>query len=179
MDIAGCGQMVPWSIHESLLVWHLLYSGDTCLPYLGLDQAIPAPTLSTPRYVATPTSACTNWWANRSGAACECYAKRKMIITIIANSDSSAPWSTTYFVGIRVDNDAIAHKEEQRVINNTPILAIPCIMEALAIMQSRNPRTKQTLKNTPRLHQRITRNNTPGIIPVPMLFPLSHQPHSQ
>jgi hypothetical protein len=53
----------------------------------------------------------------------------------------------------RVDNDAIAREEEQRVIDNTPILTIPRITEAPAIMQSRNPMAKRTLKNTPRLHR--------------------------
>jgi hypothetical protein len=56
------------------------------------------------------------------------------------------------FLEQRVDNNAIACKEEQRVIDNTPILTIPCITEAPAIMQSLNPMAKQTLKNTPRLH---------------------------
>jgi hypothetical protein len=71
----------------------------------------------------------------------------------------------------RMDNDAIACKEEQRVIDYTPILTIPRITEVPAIMQSRNPTAKGTLKNTPRLHRRITRNNIPGIIPVPTLLP--------
>jgi hypothetical protein len=38
-------------------------------------------------------------------------------------------------------------------------------------MQSCNPTAKRKLKNTPHLHQQITRNNTPGIIPVPTLLP--------
>ena len=70
-----------------------------------------------------------------------------------------------------MDNNAIACKEEQRVIDITPILTIPHMTEAPAIMQSRNPMAKQILKNTPHLHQQITRNNTPGIIPVPSLLP--------
>ncbi len=75
------------------------------------------------------------------------------------------------FLEQRVDNDAIAHKEEQKVINNTPILTIPRITETLAIMQSCYPTAKGTLKNTPCLHQQTTRINTPGIIPVPTLLP--------
>jgi hypothetical protein len=71
----------------------------------------------------------------------------------------------------RVDKDAIARKEEQRVIDNTPILTMQCITEAPAIMQSRNPMAKLSLKNTPCLHRQITRNNTLGIIPVPTLLP--------
>jgi hypothetical protein len=53
----------------------------------------------------------------------------------------------------RVDNNAIAHKKEQRVINDTPILTIPPITEAPVIMQSHNLTVKRMLKNTPCLHQ--------------------------
>jgi hypothetical protein len=37
-------------------------------------------------------------------------------------------------------------------------------------MQSRNPTAKRALKKTARLHRRVTRNNTPGIVPVPTLI---------
>ena len=76
----------------------------------------------------------------------------------------------------RVDNDAIVHKIEQRVIDDIPILRIPCITEVPDIMQSRNPMAKNMLKNTPRLHQRVTQNNTPGIMPVPPILPKVVQP---
>jgi hypothetical protein len=61
-------------------------------------------------------------------------------------------------------------KEEQRVINDTLILIIPRITDAPNIMQSRNPTAKRALKKTARLHRRVTRNNTPGIVPVPILI---------
>ncbi len=57
-------------------------------------------------------------------------------------------------------------KAEQRVIDETPIITIPHITDAPHIMQSQNPTTKCTLKTTPCLHQRVTRNNTPGILPA-------------
>jgi hypothetical protein len=34
-------------------------------------------------------------------------------------------------------------------------------------MQSRNPTAKRALKKTARLHRQLTRDNTPGIVPVP------------
>jgi hypothetical protein len=37
-------------------------------------------------------------------------------------------------------------------------------------MQSRNPIAKRALKKTARLHRQVTRNNTPGIVPVPTLI---------
>jgi len=56
-------------------------------------------------------------------------------------------------------------EEQQRVIDETPIRTVTHITTAEPIMQSRNPTTKRELKNTPRLHGRITRNNTPGAVP--------------
>jgi hypothetical protein len=42
--------------------------------------------------------------------------------------------------------------QQQRVIDKTPILTIPCITNAPPIMQSRNPMAKWALKDTPHLH---------------------------
>ncbi len=53
-------------------------------------------------------------------------------------------------------------EEEQNVIEETPILTIPQIMDTLPIMQAQNAIMKQVLKNTPWLHQWLTLNNTPG-----------------
>ncbi len=57
-------------------------------------------------------------------------------------------------------------KEEQRVIDESLIITIPCITDVPAIMQARNPTTKRTLKTTPCLHHQVTCNNTPGILPA-------------
>jgi hypothetical protein len=42
-------------------------------------------------------------------------------------------------------------------------------------MESCNPTAKRTLKETPCLHRRVTRNNTPGIV-ADMVTPQSHLP---
>jgi len=52
------------------------------------------------------------------------------------------------------------------VIDDTPITTIPRITDAPPIMHSRNPTEKRHLKNTPRIHQCQTRNNTPGAVPL-------------
>ncbi len=57
-------------------------------------------------------------------------------------------------------------EQEQRVIDDTPILTIPRITNVPAIIQSRNPMAKQALKTMPRIHRRDTRNNTPGALPL-------------
>jgi len=65
-----------------------------------------------------------------------------------------------------LDEQRVRREEEQRVIDNTPILTIPRITDAPPIMQSRNPTAKRAIKTTPRLHRRVTRNNTPGAVPM-------------
>jgi hypothetical protein len=53
-------------------------------------------------------------------------------------------------------------EEQQRVIDETPILTIPRITNAPPIMHAHNPMSKRALKNTPQIHRRVTRNNMPG-----------------
>ncbi len=67
---------------------------------------------------------------------------------------------------VREHEKRVERENQQRVIDNTPILTIPCITDAPAIMQSRNPTAKRMLKNNPRIHRRMTRNNTPGGLPL-------------
>ncbi len=67
---------------------------------------------------------------------------------------------------VREDAQRVVRENQQRVLNNTPILTIPRITDAPAIMQSRNPTAKRRLKDNPRLHQPVTRNNTPGGLPL-------------
>jgi hypothetical protein len=71
---------------------------------------------------------------------------------------------------VQEEHTRAKHREEQRVIDDTPIMTIPRITNAPAIMQTRNPTAKRALKNTPRLHRQETRNNTPGIAHVPALI---------
>jgi hypothetical protein len=52
--------------------------------------------------------------------------------------------------------------DEQRVINDTPITTLQQISNAPAIMASHNPTAKRSLKVTPCVYQRLTRNNTLG-----------------
>ncbi len=64
------------------------------------------------------------------------------------------------------DNDI--RMQQQRVIDNTPIITVslvPRITNAPPILQARNPTAKRTLKDTPRLYQWVTQNNTPGGVP--------------
>jgi hypothetical protein len=53
------------------------------------------------------------------------------------------------------DEQRVERENQQRVLDNTPILTIPRITDAPAIMQSRNPTAKRMLKETPRLHHRV------------------------
>ncbi len=61
---------------------------------------------------------------------------------------------------VREQEQRVVRENEKRVIDDTPILTIPRITDAPAIMQSRNPMAKRMLKNNPRVHPRVTRHNT-------------------
>jgi hypothetical protein len=66
-------------------------------------------------------------------------------------------------------------EEQQRVIDDTPILTIPRITDAPPIMQARNPTAKRALKNTPCIHRHQTRANTPGGVPsITRINPIPH-----
>ncbi len=67
---------------------------------------------------------------------------------------------------VRGQEQRVARENEQRVIDDTPILTIPCITDAPAIMQSRNPMAKRMLKNNPRVNLCVTQHNTPGALPL-------------
>jgi hypothetical protein len=57
-------------------------------------------------------------------------------------------------------------EEEQKVIDETPILTVLRITDAPPTMQAQNPTAKRVLKNTPWIHWRLTQNNTPGGVPL-------------
>ena len=68
--------------------------------------------------------------------------------------------------------------QQQKVIDNTPIIIVPLmprITNAPPILQAWNPTAKRTLKDTPHLHQRVTRINTPGAVPK-IIRPPTHAP---
>jgi hypothetical protein len=73
------------------------------------------------------------------------------------------------------DNDI--QMQQQRVIDNTPIITAPLmprITNAPPVLQARNPTAKRTLKDTPRVHQQVTLNNT--LCGVPKIIRPSHAP---
>ena len=69
---------------------------------------------------------------------------------------------------MKAERWAQERETEQRVINEAPILTVPCITNAHPIMLTWNPKAKRVLKTTKRLHQCITCNNTPSIVPQPV-----------
>jgi hypothetical protein len=70
----------------------------------------------------------------------------------------------------RVVNNINQHTRdsEQRVIDESPNITIPLIMNAPGIMELHNPTKKRVLKTTPCPHCQDTRNNTPGVISTPI-----------
>jgi hypothetical protein len=67
----------------------------------------------------------------------------------------------------RVNNHTI-REAEQRVIDDSPIITISRITDALGIIEARNLTAKRKLKEMPCIHCRVTRNNTPGIVASPV-----------
>jgi hypothetical protein len=67
---------------------------------------------------------------------------------------------------VREHEERVERENQQKVIDNTPILTIPHITDAPAKMQSRNPTAKQMLNNKLRIHRCVTQNNTPGGLPL-------------
>jgi hypothetical protein len=69
-----------------------------------------------------------------------------------------------------MEQQRAAREDEQRVIDESPIITVPRLTDAQPIALTRNPTAKRDLRATPRLHRRTTRNNTPGINPSPILM---------
>jgi hypothetical protein len=65
-------------------------------------------------------------------------------------------------------NDEIVRKVEQRVIDDSPIITIPKITDAPGIIEAQNPTAKRKLNETPCVHRRVRRNNTPGFVASPV-----------
>jgi hypothetical protein len=65
--------------------------------------------------------------------------------------------------------DGELRDQQQRVIDETPFVTVPVmtrITDMPPILQAQNPKAKHALRVTPHLHQRVTRNNTPGAMPA-------------
>ena len=61
---------------------------------------------------------------------------------------------------------------EQRVIDTSPIITLPRLTSAPPILLTRNPTAKRILRDTPRLHRRVTRNNVPGVTQEATIHPI-------
>jgi hypothetical protein len=108
----------------------------------------------------------------------------KLLITLINNLSTPPPILDEHRVNKASRLEA--REAEQRVIDETPIITIPCITEAQPIMKLRNPTAKRVLKTTPWLHQWFTCNNTPGVIPascviepITLIAPINPCPEQQ
>ena len=64
---------------------------------------------------------------------------------------------------VRLDQQQVAREEEQRVIDESPIITLPRLTNAPPVLPTRNPTAKQDLQTTPRLHRHVMCNNLPGI----------------
>ncbi len=85
-------------------------------------------------------------------------------------------WMATPRIEQRVIKEQQRVREEkQRVIDDTPILNIPRITNALPIMQAGNLTVKRALKNTPCIHWRQIRETIPSGVPmIAHIHPIPH-----
>jgi hypothetical protein len=86
-----------------------------------------------------------------------------------------APPPTVEEQRVANNNIILQQEAEQRVIDDSPILTIKRTTNAPGIVELRNPMAKQALKTIPRIHQQLTRNNTPGIMPA-VVAPATYTP---
>ena len=73
------------------------------------------------------------------------------------------------------DQQRMAHSDEQRVGPTPTITTLDDLcrmLDAPPIMNAPNPTTKQALKSTKRVHQRLTCNNVPNtVLPITQTLP--------
>jgi hypothetical protein len=80
--------------------------------------------------------------------------KGKHILRLLHNHISNllAPPPTTEVQRVSENTLREAREAEKRVIDDSPIITIPRIMDAPGIIEARNPTAKQNLKATPCMH---------------------------
>jgi hypothetical protein len=76
------------------------------------------------------------------------------------------------------ENEQRVRAEEQRVIDESPIITLPRITNVPPIMHAKNPTYKRALTSTPRIHTRVTQNNTLGKLPaINRVHPIPKKEH--
>ncbi len=76
-----------------------------------------------------------------------------------------------------LDQQQAARKEDQKLIDESPIITLPRLTNAPLIRLTRNPTAKHNLRTTPRLHRCVTHNNLPGVTqPATTIEPISEIP---
>jgi hypothetical protein len=93
--------------------------------------------------------------------------KGKLLLKMIAQKSDDLLHPTPPIDEQRVaSNEQLARQiETQRVIDEAPIITIPRITDLPPIVTSNDPTAKRKLQKTKRVNRRVTRNNTPGIMP--------------
>ena len=149
--------MVPRSIAGSLPMPRILYSGGSAQVYPQHCQLLNLTPLQHLR-------ALTDKLADETVVASQTPQVRKIIKQLQSNITNILHPSIAYNEEQRVK--AVERERQQRVVDDSPIITIPQISNAPAILKARDPTAKRNLKNTPCLHHRVTRNNTPGAVPA-------------
>jgi hypothetical protein len=144
--------MVSWSFDGPLSLQCLLHSGDMCLPYFWLDGAL-SPALPIAQLVSSPTSMRPHQQTSKLALLANATPKGKRLLHLLqTHVHTLLNPPPVIQTEQRVDKPIDAHKAQQRVIDDAPIITIPRITEALGKMKSCNLMAKCKFKTTPRLH---------------------------
>jgi hypothetical protein len=173
--------MVSWAFQGSLPVGSILHPRNKSVQDIRVNQIVPT---------TLPNTVCLtkqqHFWAlteeltEAVGDANATLAGKRLMKELQRKIEQALnPNIVQDEQRVRVNEQRVARENQQRVLDNTPILTIPRITDAQAIMQSRNPTAKRRLNDNPRIHWRVTRNNTPGGLPLikdePLTQPTKHR----
>ena len=145
--------MVPWPVTGPLPVQPLRYPQNAGILHLRVDRTFP-PNFPAPKHVPAPTTLCTHGRTGGIHGHNMLNSQRAAFTQIVAiqhcKKSETPPSTATPRTEQRVgDKQQMVREEQQRVIDETPILTIPQITAAPPILNVRNLTAKQVLKTTP------------------------------
>ena len=171
MGFPRCGWILPWTGKDHYR-YDNYYVPETCAYRIsGSTELFPQhcqlPSLMPHQHFRVLTNKLTEHTAQASDTT-KGRSLLRLLALCVKNIFNPPPVAEEQRV--EAERQAQECEAEQRVIDEAPILTEHCITNAPLIMLTWNPTAKRVLKTTKRLHRRITCNNTPGIVPLPVVI---------
>jgi hypothetical protein len=194
--------MVPWTIHQPLLLLPFFCARDACILYLRLSGIIP-PALpgplphveQTPQRIIrqngsnikrndTQQTMVHTYINSKQATAHGIFSEVVPVYThplhewiLPADNPQCTPPSNTIIPTEQTVDDIPGKQRVADILGKQrvpPGFYLQCITNAPPIMATPNPTKKRTLKNTKWTHLRLTHNNIPGSIPTITRVILTH-----